>query len=518
MEQSLQSHLEKAELAAKLKGSLLLFIQTFYPLLTGRQFIIPQPVGRENHVVTICRALTRCSRLESLRLLINVPPGHGKSTLVSFWVAWCYAKWPDSNTMYISYSKTLATSHTENIKRIMSLPQYKKLFNVNLRDDSQAKDAFTTEAGGVVASFGSAGAITGRNAGLPGLDRFSGCLIIDDAHKPDEVTSDTIRESVITNYRETIQQRPRGVNVPILFIGQRLHEQDLPAYLISGQDGYEWEKVILKSIDENGNALYPEAFPLDMLKIRQERDRYVFSAQHQQEPQPAGGGLYTADDFALLEQEPKYYITFITADTAETSDPRNDATVFSFWGMYNIENNGEKTGIMGLHWIACREIRVEPKDLENEFIDFWHECARHENPPLLAYIEKKSTGVTLISVLEKFRGLKVRNIDRNRKSGSKSQRFIDIQPYIAAKRVSLPTYGKHTKMCIDHMKKITNNDSHAHDDIADTCSDAVKIALIDGYLSVFTSTELKTREATVAALNRHYNVIDLKQRAYKIRI
>lgn len=517
MNKATQLKLENAEIAAKLKGSLLLFIQAFFPILTGRDFIISRPVGRESHFITICRALTKCTRLESLRLLINVPPGHGKSVIVSFWIAWCYAKWPDCNFLYVSYSKTLATNHTETIKRIMTLPQYKTLFGVSLRDDSQAKDAFMTEAGGTVASFGSAGAITGRNAGLPGLDRFSGAVLLDDMHKPDEVHSDLIRESVITNFRETIQQRPRGINVPIVFIGQRLHEQDLPAYFLAGEDGYDWDNVVLKSLDDAGNALYPEAFPLEMLKIRQEKDRYVFSAQHQQDPQPAGGGLYLPEDFPLLADEPNFYITFITADTAETEDPRNDATVFSFWGMYNIETEGQKTGVMGLHWIGCREIRVEPKKLETEFLDFWQNCAKHKNPPLIAFIEKKSTGVTLISILKGMRGLKIREIERTRKSGSKSQRFIDIQPYIAAKQISLPAYGAHTDMCINHMKKITNNDSHAHDDIADTCADAVRIALIDRALTVFTAKSNTSREATIAALNRHNNVIQLRKRAYQIR-
>lgn len=514
MDKATQLKLENAEIASKLKGSLLLFIQAFFPLLTGREFIISRPIGRESHFITICRALTKCTRLESLRLLINVPPGHGKSVIVSFWIAWCYAKWGDCNFLYISYAKTLAATHTDTVKRLMTLPQYKALFDVHLRDDSQAKDAFTTEDGGTVSAFGSAGAITGRNAGLPGLDRFSGAVVIDDSHKPDEVHSDLIRESVITNFRETIQQRPRGINVPIVFIGQRLHEKDLPAYFLAGEDGYKWDNVVLKSLDEAGNALYPEAFPLDMLKIRQEKDRYVFAAQHQQDPQPAGGGLFMPEDFPLLAKEPDYAITFITADTAETEDPRNDATVFSFWGMYNIQTQGRKTGVMGLHWITCREIRVEPKRLENEFLDFWQDCARHENPPLIAYIEKKSTGVTLISILKGMRGLKVREIERTRKSGSKAQRFIDIQPYIASRQVSLPAHGTHTEMCVNHMKKITNNDSHAHDDIADTCSDAVRIALIDKSLAMFTSKSITSREATIAALNRHNNVIELKRRAY----
>lgn len=518
MDKATQLKLENAEIAAKLKGSLLLFIQAFFPLLTGREFIISRPVGRESHFITICRALTRCTRLESLRLLINVPPGHGKSVIVSFWIAWCYAKWGDCNFLYISYAKTLAATHTDTVKRLMMLSQYKALFNVHLRDDSQAKDAFTTEAGGTVSAFGSAGAITGRNAGLPGLDRFSGAVVIDDSHKPDEVHSDLIRESVITNFRETIQQRPRGINVPIVFIGQRLHEQDLPAYFLAGEDGYTWDNVVLKSLDDAGNALYPEAFPLEMLKIRQEKDRYVFAAQHQQDPQPAGGGLYLAEDFPLLAEEPHYEITFITADTAETEDPRNDATVFSFWGLYNIETQGRKTGVHGLHWIACREIRVEPKNLEKEFLDFWQDCARHQKPPLVAFIEKKSTGVTLLSILKGMRGLKVREIERTRKSGSKSQRFIDIQPYIASKQVSLPAHGTHTEMCINHMKKITNNDSHAHDDIADTCSDAVRIALIDHLLILYTHKDALFRSTTQEASHRLTRLAALKKKAHEKRI
>ncbi len=509
--------LENAELAAKLKGSLLLFIQSFFPILTGREFIVSRPVGRESHFITICRALTKCTRLESLRLLINVPPGHGKSVIVSFWIAWCYAKWGDCNFLYISYAKTLAATHTDTVRRLMSLPQYRALFGISLREDSQAKDAFTTEAGGTVSAFGSAGAITGRNAGLPGLDRFSGAVVIDDSHKPDEVHSDLIRESVITNFRETIQQRPRGINVPIVFIGQRLHEQDLPAYFLAGEDGYDWDNVVLKSLDGAGNALYPEAFPLEMLLIRQEKDRYVFAAQHQQDPQPAGGGLFLPEDFPLLAEEPEFHMTFITADTAETEDPRNDATVFSFWGIYNIVTQGRKTGVHAIHWINCIEIRVEPKHLEHEFLNFWQECARHPMPPLTAFIEKKSTGVTLISVLKAMRGLKVREIERTRKSGSKAQRFIDIQPFIASKQVSLPAHGNHTEMCINHMKKITNNDSHAHDDIADTCSDAVRIALIDRLLSVYLYKDSLFKNTAQVASRRYQEVSELKRRAYQIR-
>ena len=477
--------LEKEQLAATLKGSLLEFTKTFYPLLTRRPFIISNPHGREPHVITICRALTQAARLEipQQRLIINVPPGHGKSTLLSMWIAWTLASYPDSRYLYISYSKVLAAKHTETIKRIVSLAHYRYLFDIKIRHDSKAKDSWQTTDGGSVSAHGSSGSITGFDAGLPGLDRYTGALIMDDMHKPDEVYSDTMRESVIHNYSDTIQQRCRGINVPMVGIGQRLHEADLWAYLLNGEDGHQWMSVILKSIDVAGNALYPEAFPLEMLRIRQEKDIYVFASQHQQDPQPAGGALFKPQDFVLLPHEPKCLLTFITCDTAETSKAYNDASVFSFFGLYEIESMGQNTGQYGLHWLDCWELRIEPKDLQASFMDFYSECMLHPVKPMMAAIEQKSTGVTLISVLKDLRGLQIREVKRTKASGSKTQRYLEMQPHVASKFISFTEGAKHANTCITHMSKITANDTHRHDDIADTLYDGIKMALIDKSLT-----------------------------------
>jgi hypothetical protein len=505
---------QHARLISDLQTSFFQFTRVFYPLLTGRDFIIPNPPGRENHITTICRELMKCAKLETTRLIINVPPGHGKSTLLSMWTAWCMAKYPDSRFLYISYSQTLAATHTDVVRRIMMLREYKELFGVELRADSKAKDFFQTTAGGAVGAFGSSGAITGRDAGLPGLGRFSGALILDDPHKPDEVFSDTMREKVIQNYRDTIQQRARGINVPFIMIGQRLHEADLAAYLLNGEDGYEWRRVILKSIDEAGNALYPEAFPLEMLRIRQERDIYVFAAQHQQDPQPAGGAVFKKEWFILLDQEPEIISTFITADTAETDKNYNDASVFSFWGIYEIENFGIKTGEYGLHWLDCIEIFVEPKDLQSVFMDFWSDCMRHKRPPLLAAIEKKSTGTTLLSILKEARGMQIRDIPRSRASGSKTSRFLECQPYVASKKISFTSNAKHADMCINHMSKITANETHRRDDIADTAADAIKMALIDNVLLNANTAKTDYNQLAKTLTSGHNRLDKLRDKAY----
>lgn len=473
--------INKDEIASRLRSSFREFTEFFYPILTGRNYIISQPIGRESHHIIIARALTSACRLEipNHKLLINVSPGSGKSTLLAMWVAWTMASFPDSRFLYISYSKVLAAKHTETIKRIMQLSHYQYLFNVRIRHDSKAREYFQTTSGGAVAAFGSGGAITGQDAGLPGLDRFSGAVIIDDAHKPDEVHSDTIRVSVIDNYRETIQQRARGVNVPFIFIGQRLHEDDLGAYLIAGKDGYDWHQVILKSIDSAGNALYPEVDTLDKLLKKQQTDPYVFASQYEQDPIPAGGALFKPEWFVMLDDEPDVLYSFITCDTAETSMSYNDATAFSFWGIYEIESYGVKTGQYGLHWIDTLECRIEPKDLKDTFMEFWSQCMRYKKAPQLVGIEKKSTGGTLLSLIDEIRTIRVVDIPRTRQQGNKTKRFLDVQPYIAERRVSFPTMGRHVKLCIDHMSKITANETHRWDDIADTAADAIRMALIE---------------------------------------
>ena len=511
----MSSSVDLDQLRADLWGSFLRFTRVFFPYVTGRDFVISSPPGRESHFITIARELTLAARMQNPSLIINVPPGHGKSVMLSMWVSWTMSRYPNSQFLYISYGKTLATKHTEFIKRVISCKHYRDVFGVEIRHDSKAKDFFQTTAGGAVKSFGSSGAITGQDGGLPNCEHFSGAVIMDDMHKPDEVHSDTIRQAVIDNYRETILQRPRAPNVPMVFIGQRLHEDDLPAYMLSGNDERQWKDVVLKSIDEAGNALYPDVNPLAQLREKQEKNPYVFASQFQQDPIPSGGALFKPENFVLLSQEPTMLLTFITADTAETSKSYNDATVFSFWGLYEIVEFGQKTGQHGLHWLDCWEIRIEPKDLKEEFLSFYAECMLHPIKPLLAAIEKKSTGVTLVSTLQDMRGLVIRELKRTKASGSKTERYLEMQPIIAAKLVSLTEGSRHSQTCINHMIKITANDTHRHDDICDTAYDACKIALIDKTLISASFAKTDYNQLAKNITQGHNRLDKLRQAAYK---
>ncbi|WP_423062488.1 hypothetical protein [Candidiatus Paracoxiella cheracis] len=76
-------------------------------------------------------------------------------------------------------------------------------------------------------------------------------------------------------------------------------------------------------------------------------------------------------------------------------------------------------------------------------------------------------------------------IERDRTS--KTARFLASQPFIANKQVTLPLHAAHTKRCIEHMSKITANEMHRCDDIADTRADAIRLALKEKQLVSTTS-------------------------------
>lgn len=479
---SLQRQFTEEEWRDILLGSYMAFLQYFFKLKNGKPFKLSEPIGRQSHFLTIRDELEKVFKLETNRLIINVPPGYAKSTMLVYFVAWCIAHYPDCNFLYISYSFELAEKHTATIKEIITMPAFRYYFGVELRNDSKSRSNFKTTAGGITRAFGAGGSVTGQDGGLPNLDRFSGAVIIDDPIKPDDAHSELIRDNVIRNYMETIKQRVRGPNVPILFIGQRLHEGDLAQHLLDGKDGQEWKHVVLKALDNSGNALDPDKHDVKWLRNEEKYNRYVYWSQYQQQPIPDGGGIFDKNDFILMDLEPAIISTFMTIDTAETNKDWNDATAMSFWGIYRIEARGIDTGLYGLHWLDCREIRVEPKDLEPEFFDFYANCMRHKVKPVYLAIEKASTGVTLSSILKSTQGLKVIDVIRTKASGSKTARYYEAQPYVARGQISFTKGAKHVEKCIAHMSKITSNDSHMHDDIADTMQMSIQCALIEGTL------------------------------------
>lgn len=465
--------------SAELLGSLLLFTQHFFRQRTGNNFNISRPPSREPHQIQICRMLMKVFRGEVTRLFINIEPRSGKTEFLINFMGFCLAHYSRCKFIYTSYSSVIATKQTESLRELLMLREYQKLFpDTKVSQNSSAKDDFKTTTGGEIFAVGESGSLTGRGAGVKGVtDRFTGAIIIDDILKPAEAASDSVRQARTEWFTKTLlSRRNNGDQTPIIAIGQRLHEDDMFGHIIDGKlDGYKWDGLILPSLDDDNNILIPENE--SAVRGLERISPYEFAAQYQQNPVPAGGGIFKKDWFIEMPIEPQIIASFITVDCAETQKAWNDATVFSFFGVYRIEQKGVSTEFFGLHWIDCMEIRVEPHELEGMFLEFWSECMSHYAKPHYVYPEKKSTGTTLASVLTKVRGMIVIPIERGGDQ-NKIARFLGCQPYIKGGQVSFTQGAKHVKDCKDHMSKITANNSHRHDDIADTLADGINIALI----------------------------------------
>ena len=145
----------------------------------------------------LCRTLERVVTGEITRLIINIPPRSGKTEIaVKSFIAWCMGNFPESEFIHASYSKTLATSNTAEIREIMGNEAFAEIFGApRFRSDTNAKDHFKTMQGGHVYATGSEGTITGFGAGKM-REMFGGAIVIDDPHKAGEGNSETMRKNV----------------------------------------------------------------------------------------------------------------------------------------------------------------------------------------------------------------------------------------------------------------------------------------------------------------------------------
>lgn len=111
--------------------------------------------------------------------------------------------------------------------------------------------------------------------------------------------------------------------------------------------------------------------------------------------------------------------------------------------------------------------------------------------------------------------MQILDIPRTKASGSKTTRYLEMQSLISSKRISFRKFAKHADMCITQAKKITANNTHAHDDIIDTLYDAVKIALIKEYFSHVIDTK---ESVTLPVFQQHNHINSLRKKSYERRI
>lgn len=349
---SLRRELASRELARK---HLIFFIRRLFP-----QY---KPGWVHND---ICRRLEKFMRdvedKKSPRLMLNVPPRHGKSAIASdYFPSWVLGHHPNWDIITTSFALELASDFSKNVRgRIKSDGGYQAVFpETRLEQGSESVTAWRTTAGGHYVAAGAGGPILGKGAHV---------FIIDDPHKNDEeANSPVMREKIHKWYSSTAASRlhPGG---GMLIIQQRWHDDDLTGHQLTIQRELreqgvaedeidQWEVVTYPAIAEadeylapngeiqhdpeetkglrllrkRGEALHPERYSLNMLlKKKNTSPKEEWNALYQQNPVPDDGDFFSRDDLRYVQALPGKttdYTYFSAWDLAIGEKQTNDWTV-----------------------------------------------------------------------------------------------------------------------------------------------------------------------------------------------
>lgn len=252
------------------------------------------------------------------RLIITVPPRHGKTLTVSKrWPAQLIGKYSDWRIALVSYSAELSTDASRALRSLVrDEPMYRMLFpNAYLSDESASVQRWALAGKSPddpsVVAVGVGGPLTGRGFHL---------IIVDDPLKGRaEAESVAERENLKAWYRGTLRTRlePGGA---IVIIQTRWHEDDLVGFLLEEAegDGEEWKVINLPAyaVDEDaggepitdplerkkGEVLWKDRFTKAMLEsTRKALGPYDWESQYQGFPKPAGGAKIKRDWLKYVE-------------------------------------------------------------------------------------------------------------------------------------------------------------------------------------------------------------------------
>lgn len=238
------------------------------------------------HHETIAEHLEAIERGDLDRLIVVMPPRHGKSTLVSeHFPPWYLGRNPDKRIIACSHTTTLSNTFSRRARNKMTDPRWPFAGVTTAGDlrNVQRWDIAGRRGGYISAGVGSA--ISGMGAD---------CLVLDDPVKSAaEADSQVVRDATWEWFTADALTRiePRGA---CIVVGTRWHEDDLIGRLLSGSDAARWTVLSMPALSaDERDALWPERFPVSALEaIRAQIGSRHFAALYQGRPSPAEGGTF----------------------------------------------------------------------------------------------------------------------------------------------------------------------------------------------------------------------------------
>lgn len=442
-------------------------------------------------VIDLCKKLQQfyLDLKKGLRpiLIINTPPQHGKSWVVSDFIAWISGRIPDLRTIYATFSDMLGKRCNLAQQRFMNTRKYNRIFPEILIPERKDKAVKTTELIEFIKKDGTVTNGQFRNTTIGG--RVNGesldLGIIDDAVKGrKEANSPTVSQGIWEWFTDDFNTRFSKLS-GLLLVMTRWTTHDIVSRVktlkekLKGRKFSSYNYKAIATDDEEhrkcGEALFPELKPLEfLLDQKATMPEENWEAVYQGCPTIAGGNKFKDDWWCWYQKKntPKFKYKFITADTAQKDKDQNDWTVFQCWG-YGYDDR--------IYMIDKLRAKFDAPTLRKEakmFYDKHNTTKIQVDDPVLRgmYIEDKSSGTGLIQELRKLRA-KIIEVPR---VSDKNMRADDASPEVQAGRVVLSTDIPGTDNLTKEAREYPRSE---FDDDIDTLMTAIEVAFLNKTVS-----------------------------------
>lgn len=462
----------KAVRAHLARLSLAEFVKQAWPLLEP-----DTPLIWNWHIDAMCEHVQALleGRLAKRNLVMNVPPGSMKSTVVSVCApAWRWIENPGWRGLFTSGSERVALRDSMKCRELLESSWYKDSFQPKwtLARDQNAKGFYRNSARGFRMAISAGSKIMG--------ERANG-IFVDDPNDPDEDSS-AGREAIAYWWDNQASNRvadPRhGVRC---LIQQRLAVDDLTGHVI-GKAPHLWDHLVIRqehdpSPDDRptslgwvdprrvpGQLLFPERFTAEVVEAEKiTLGSSGYAGQHQQQPFVPGGTIFKLAWFGRYRETPMFSRRLHSWDTGMKQSEANDPSVGGSWG----EGNN------GFYLLDVVRRRMGYPELKQTIMNM----AERDNPHIIL-IEDKASGTPVIQDLLTTTRLPIIAYEP---SGDKVMRAKAVSATVESGRVFLP---EKAPWLMDYEAELAAFPKVAHDDQVDMTTQALDYFRSNGRINL----------------------------------
>ena len=431
------------------------------------------------------------------KILLSVPSRHGKSTLISKYLAsYFLSYYPNDQVILSAYSQSLASQFGGQVKDIINY-YGKELspYNVRLSNDSHAKNKFNLQGyDGQMIAVGANGSLMGFGAGL---------FIVDDpiknvADADSETKQQNLREWFNGVVRSRLERRTNGRPPIIIVIAQRLHLKDLHGIIKENSpyiDGIEafsilenggsipfntWVDLNIPAIctdpDKDvlnrkpGEVLWPYQRSYEwLMNERKEIGSYLFNAIYQGQPQERDGNIFKREWFMNTETNEIY---------RQLEDIPEDLPHMRYWDFGASGKKGDATAGALTAWDGTNLYILDintGKYSASQVLSNFERVALHDGKDTKIRIEQEpgAGSKLLINQFRRNPKYKQYNIRGDKVKLKKNIRSFNLEALAEAGRVYWKK-GAWNMDIIDHLVSFTGADGKP-DDITDSLTGSCNI-------------------------------------------